>query len=162
MTSLSSTKSLWIGKWGDVEADLYSYVVEWTDDGMTVSGDCVIASASDGFKWKRTNCDADAAYFCQPRRPNCPLGYIWIPGAGPTSCFRFLPAVGYRDTANNKMEQSISTANKVCLDDKTSLAAPDTEQQLTNLAEWLKYSDRIIHGHHEDQGDTPKLFLGYR
>ena len=40
------------------------------------------------------------------------------------------------------MEQSISTATKMCLEDGTSLAAPDTEDQLTNLAAWLKFSDR--------------------
>ena len=60
------------------------------------------------------------------------------------------------------MEQSISTATKMCLEDGTSLAAPDTEDQLTNLAAWLKFSDRMFHGEYQDQGEIPRLFLGYR
>ena len=34
LTSLSSTKSLWIGRWEEVEADVSSTAVEWTVDGM--------------------------------------------------------------------------------------------------------------------------------
>ena len=126
-----------------------------------MGGDCVIASQPDGFKWRRSDCGGDQIYFCQPRSPDCPPGYIWIPGAGLDSCFKFLPGVGFT-TADNKMEQSISTATKVCLGDKTSLAAPDTTEQVAALAQWLKYNDRVLHGDYQDRGETPSLFLGYR
>ena len=161
LTAQSATKSLWVGRWEEVEADMYSDQVLWTEGGREAAGDCVIASQSDGWRWTRSDCGGDQIYFCQPRSPDCPPGYIWIPGAGLDSCFKFLPGVGFT-TADNKMEQSISTAAKVCLADKTSLAAPDTTEQLGALAQWLQFSDRIIHGEYEDQGDTPRLFLGYR
>ena len=161
LTAQATSKSLWVGRWEEVEADMYSAQVEWTEGGREGPGDCVIASQAAGFRWSRSDCGGDNLYFCQPRSPSCPPGYIWIPGAGLDSCFKFLPGVGYK-TSDNKMEQSISTASKVCLGDKTSLAAPDTTEQLLALAQWLQYSDRILHGEYEDQGETPRLFLGYR
>merc|ERR1711879_564248 len=108
----------------------------------------------------RTECATNAAYFCEARPPKCPLQYIWIPEAGLNSCYKFMPHVGYKDS--NKMEQSISTVNKACMNDGTSLAAPDTDTKLTALATWLKFSDRMIHGDYQDRGATPRLFLGYR
>ena len=157
-TSLS--KSFWIGKWVDIENNPYRNQVEWTADGQTTAGDCVMADVADGFKWTRTDCGADAAYFCEAREPKCPPHYIWIPGAGVNSCYKLSPAVGH--VLNDKMEQSISTANKACMKDGTSLAAPDTDDKLTALANWLKFNDRMLHGDWQDKGDSPRLFLGYR
>ena len=161
-SSISLSESFWIGKWDVVGDNVYSAQVEWATDGKTVSGDCVMANKDDGFKWTRTDCTANAAYFCEARPPKCPPQYIWIPEAGLNSCYKFMPHVGHHDTDNNKMEQSISTVNKACMADGTSLAAPDTDTQLTALATWLQYSDRVIHGDYQDRGNTPRLFLGYR
>ena len=159
-SSISLSQSFWIGKWDDVKDNAYSAQMEWATDGQTASGDCVMANKDDGFKWTRTDCATNAAYFCEARPPKCPLQYIWIPEAGLNSCYKFMPHVGYKDS--NKMEQSISTVNKACMNDGTSLAAPDTDTKLTALATWLKFSDRMIHGDYQDRGATPRLFLGYR
>ena len=56
-----------------------------------------------------------------------------------------MPRAGFKNdaTGTDMMEQSISTAVKACLADGTSLAAPETNDQLSALATWLKYNDRF-------------------
>ena len=76
LTAQSATKSLWVGRWDEVEADMYSAQVEWVEGGRETAGDCVIASQPDGFKWRRSDCGGDQIYFCQPRSPDCPPGSV--------------------------------------------------------------------------------------
>ena len=158
--SISLANSFWIGKWDDIKDDAYSVQVAWTPDGQTAAGDCVVASKDHDYNWTRTDCSSDAAYFCEAREPKCPPQYIWIPNAGLDSCYKLLPNVGYEQ--NGKMEQSISTVNKACMSEGTSLAAPDSDIKLGALATWLAFSDRMLHGDWQDKGASPRLFLGYR
>ena len=55
-----------------------------------------------------------------------------------------MPRAGFKNDASGTemMEQSISSAVKACMADGTSLAAPETDDQLSALATWLKYNDR--------------------
>ena len=36
--SISLSSSFWIGKWEDIENDIYGKQMEWTDDGKTAAG----------------------------------------------------------------------------------------------------------------------------
>ena len=158
--SISLSNSFWIGKWEDIEKDVFKDQMQWTTDGQTATGDCVMAQQSDDFKWTRTDCGSSAASFCEAKSPKCPPGYYWIPEAGLESCYKFKSGTGV--TVGTNMAQSISTANKACMDEGTSLAAPDTDDKLGAVAGWLTNNDIMLHGDWEDKGDTPRLFLGYR
>ena len=91
--------------------------------GKDVSGGSVITDVGNNFKWRRSECSVTAPYLCELWRPDCPNGYTFVPNAGNTSCFKVTEKAAAEDDTD-KMFPSISIADKRCLRDGTSLAAP--------------------------------------
>ena len=139
--NIGLTSSFWIGKWTDIENDPYHVQVEWAKNGKDVSGDCVLADVNDGFKWTRGDCSKSAAYLCQVLSPNCPNGYTFLPKAGKSSCFKITEETGYEE--GFLMYPSISTANKMCLADGTSLSAPDSKEEIVAVWDWITYKNGV-------------------
>ena len=67
---------------------------DWADGQPIVAGDCAVADAALGYKWRATSCEDSHTFICSLRRPNCPRGYkhsIAVNNQGGTnsdSCFR--------------------------------------------------------------------------
>ena len=158
-TGLSS--SFWIGQWEDVQKDPYHVQVEWSEDGKDAPGECVIADVQDKFKWTRSDCSITAAYLCELWRPNCPNGYTFVPSAGENSCFKITEKTVFEDDSN-KMYPSIATANKMCLRDGTSLAAPRSKDQIKTVWDWVGNSFLELHGMLSAPESYYKAFMGFR
>ena len=157
---MSLTSSFWIGRWTDVEKDLSSIQVEWAEDGKTTEGDCVIADVNNNFKWTRTDCLQRGAYLCKLWMPKCPKGYTFVPKAGSHSCFKITERVAFTDSS--MMYPSISNANKMCLYDGTSLAAPKTQNERLALWDWLGHGFLEKHGKISAPDENFRVYLGIR
>ena len=147
------TSSFWIGRWADIENDPYSVQVEWAENGKTGAGDCVLADLEDGFKWRRADCSTSAAFLCQVWTPSCPQGYTFLPSAGKSSCFKITEVTGHEE--GSLMYPSISTANKMCLADGTSLAAPESKTEIAGVWDWM---NTVVF----DPPGSYKAFMGHR
>ena len=154
------TSSFWIGKWTDVQKDPYHVQVEWSEDGKAAAGECVVADVENDFKWTRSDCSITAAYLCTIWRPNCPNGYTFVPSAGKASCFKITGKTEYEDS--NIKYQSISTANKMCLSDGTSLAAPETKEEIKAVWDWIGRSFLEKHGVVNAPSENFEAFMGLR
>ena len=158
--SIELDSSFWVGRWADIEKDPFNLQIEWTENGMTETGDCVIADVRKNFKWTRADCSISAAYLCKILTPSCPNGYSFVPDAGISSCFKITESVSFQDTS--QIYPSISTANKMCLMDGTSLAAPGSKLEINALWNWMDYSFIKNHGKISGPEGNFKAFLGIR
>jgi len=102
-------------------------------------------------------CSSQASYLCEAWSPPCPDGYTWVPQAGNASCFRVRTGGYY--TASQYW-QSITTAEKTCMEDGTRLASPDVQTQYLAARDWLMVNG----GQNEATGDSSILqyWQGYR
>ena len=99
------------------------------------STDCVIAdSTNSSFNQKTVSCSSQASYLCEAWRPPCPDGYTWVPRSGNASCFR-VRSGGYQSAS--LYWHSITTAEKICMEDGTRLSSPDQDSQYTAVRNWL-------------------------
>ena len=121
----------------------------WSVGGKDIQEDCVKADQTDGYRWKRVPCSDTATYLCEPKKPPCPADYVWLPNVRTDSCFKLDDETEYKNE-NGQLFSSITTANKICLDDGTRLATPVTDAQKTGLSEFLSTQDQILTGDHDN------------
>ena len=83
------------GRWvGGNGQPVPAAAADWADGQPIVAGDCAVADAALGYKWRATSCEDSHTFICSLRRPNCPRGYkhsIAVNNQGGTnsdSCFR--------------------------------------------------------------------------
>ncbi len=103
-------------------------------------GKCVVVSASVGYKMIRANCLETHRFLCMANKPECPVGYTWLPqfGAG-TSCFNLTPPTMEAKIYNaNDTRADVTIAENYCRMDKTRLAVPETEQEMSVLRLWFE------------------------
>ena len=157
-----SAGDFWIGKLTDI-AQLSEKITNWADGGRDDSLDCVIADPNDEFRWKSKSCTASAIFFCEASQPQCPPGYIWVSDAGPNSqsCFKIANG-GEFNVANNKFIDSITTAEAICLEDGTRLAAPESLIQRKALVAHLERQDLFYTGHSDTGDRIEDYWMGYR
>ena len=64
------------GRWvGDNGQPITSSMADWADGQPIVAGDCAVADAALGYKWRATSCEDSHTFICTLSRPNCPRGY---------------------------------------------------------------------------------------
>ena len=151
-----SKPSFWVGKYNDVK-DHPVMAHLWVDGGKDIQEDCIIADSTDDFKLKRVSCSTSAVYYCEPQPPDCPDGYSFIASIGASSCFK-LAGLADEKQNNNKVLSSTLTANKICLEDSTRLAAPTTNVERNALVKFAANKDQIQYG---EEARSLKLFTGW-
>ena len=137
LLNVSSSSSLWVGKFSDLQGKPVDVNGVWADGGVDAEEDCIIADQGDAFLWKRVPCSDTATFICEAKPPSCPVGYSWIPQAGESSCFKMHSRTETED-ANSVKWSSIMTATKMCLAEGTRLATPATVQQVEALSDFFK------------------------
>ena len=141
-------------------------VTDWADGGLDTSLDCVIADASDDYKWKSAACSETAEYLCELSHVPCPEGYEYAHTAGPRSksCFKIVSGGEYDN--NGKWFNSITTAESLCMEDGTRLAAPPKTNNRDFLIDWLKARNPFLRftGDPEPAGGArdERFWLGFR
>ena len=64
------------GRWvGENGQPVTSATADWADGQPIVAGDCAVADAAAGYKWRATSCEDSHTFVCTLSRPNCPRGY---------------------------------------------------------------------------------------
>ena len=145
MSGQASTESFWVGKYEDIKNYPITADNMWSDGGQDITEDCVMADKADNWKWKRVACSASASHFCEPKKADCPDGYSSIGAIGDAKCFRN-SGFATVDQNNNQVISSHTTANKICLDDGTRVAAPETDAERDALAKFVVSEDQILFG----------------
>ena len=138
LTEKQASGNFWVGNWSEIEANvLVAETVDWAVGGKNASGDCVMASLSD-FKWTRASCDQNAVFLCMQKKlkGECRPGYSKLVGKH-SSCVKLTSEIS-GPVVGSKRYPSISTANKICMADGTSLAAPESAADRTSLVDWVK------------------------
>ena len=132
-----NTEPFWVGKWEAVEANIFlSDTISWADGGKDASGSCVVADPA-SLEWSRADCNTQALFLCmQSKDASCPSGYAPLNGKH-KSCFRISSDISGPEVGGN-IHASISTANKMCLEDGASLASPETADDREALVSWFK------------------------
>jgi len=133
-----NTEPFWVGRWEDVEANVFlSETISWADGGKDKSGSCIVADPVD-LKWSRTSCNNPALFLCMlPKDASCPKGYTPIEGKH-KSCYRISTEISGPEVAGGNVHASISTANKICMDDGASLASPESAVDRDALVFWAQ------------------------
>ena len=122
------------------------------------SSDCIIAEAANNYNKKTVPCSSQASYLCEAWSPPCPDGYTWVSDAGNASCFR-VRSGGYKPTS--LYWHSVTTAEKICMEDGTRLASPDLEMSFSRVMSFLKNHNALF----EAAGEYLTFYqfwLGYR
>ena len=104
--------------------------------GRRSATDCIVADSTNSFKPITVPCSSQASYLCEAWSPPCPDGYTWIARAGNASCFK-INSGGYK--AASFYWQSITTAEKLCMEDGTRLSSPDTLPGYSAVRNWLGF-----------------------
>ena len=137
LTEKGASGNFWVGNWTDVEANMIvTETIDWAEGGKDVSGDCVLASMSD-FKWTRASCDESSLFLCEQKKEetsDCRSGFTKLEGKHP-SCVKLTSDISA--SKGSKKYASISTANKMCIAEGASLAAPETSADRSTLAQWV-------------------------
>ena len=133
-----NTEPFWVGRWEDVEANVFlSETISWADGGKDKSGSCIVADPVD-LKWSRTSCNNPALFLCMlPKDASCPKGYTPIEGKH-KSCYRISTEISGPEVAGGNVHASISTANKICMEDGASLASPESAVDRDALVFWAQ------------------------
>ena len=152
----------WIGKLSDV-ALLSEKVTNWAEGGRDDNLDCVIADSSDGYRWKSKACSDTATFLCQAAQPSCPDGYSWVSDGGPNSksCFKISSGGQFVPNSANFIN-SITTADTLCMEDGTRLAAPESSIQRSQLVAWLDNRDLRYTGNLDTEPRIEDYWMGYR
>ena len=134
--------------------------IDWTEGGKNASGDCVRASMSN-FKWSRAGCNENAIFLCMQKKlkGECSAGYSKLVGKH-SSCVKLTSDIGGPQVGGKKYP-SISTANKICMAEGTSLAAPETADDRRSLADWVKKQSIPLSGV-VSQVSPYRAYLGLR
>ena len=160
-----SSGNFWIGKLSDIDL-LPKKVKSWADGGRDPSKDCVVADSSDEYKWKSEACTSVASYLCEASGPTCPLGYTWVPNAGPRSksCFKIgNGAESNENYLDEKFYNSITTAETSCMEDGTRLVSPENLVHRDWLIEWLETNqDLRFSGYSDSDTRIERYYLGIR
>ena len=144
--NVSSTSSIWVGKYADLEDEEPMGLEDlWSEGGQDANEDCVKADQTDDYRWKRVPCSDTATYICEAKSPDCPPGYNWVPDAGTSSCFKLSDETESTD-ARGVMWSSINTGHKICMDEGTRLATPTTDSEVAALAEFMRTLDILATG----------------
>ena len=135
-----NTEPFWVGRWEDVEGNIFlGETISWADGGKDAGGSCVVADPID-LKWSRAGCDTQALFLCMQKAKgthSCPAGYIPMEGKH-KSCYRISTDIRGPEVGGS-FYASISTANKICMEDGASLAAPESGNDRDDLAAWVKH-----------------------
>ena len=154
--SQPSQESYWVGKYEEVQQFPVTTESMWVTGGQEVQEDCVMADKTQGFKWTRVSCSASASYLCEPSPPDCPPGYSFIASVGDSSCFKLSDMTHEMTTGSNHIA-SITTANKMCLEDGNRLISPLTDSDRRALVQFAYGMDQLQMG---EGSRTVKVWTG--
>lgn len=152
-SEISSQKPVWIGlhyngsAWLDPEGDVFpDNDGNWIEGSQSGTGNCIIMDPLNGYKWKKVDCDSTtASYLCQLRQPKCPDGYVWLSTKSQSSCFKIHDKIT-QDSSSGTQMPSLYTANKLCLEDGTKLAMPESIEDMNSLKEFFRSSIPLFKG----------------
>ena len=150
----------WVGTLAAVDA-MPQVQTDWATGGRDPSKDCVVADPGNGFMWMSVPCTSKAAYLCEAVAPDCPEGFTWVPGSGPGSgsCFQINSGA---EMLNSMYYNSLATAETLCMEAGTRLAAPDTLNHLSKITDWLVLqADLKRTGNDKTEERIDKYWLGF-
>ena len=136
---------------------------DWAEGQPIVAGDCAVADAAMGYKWRATSCDDSHTFICTLSRPNCPRGYkfsITVNNQGGTNSDSCLSVRKNLEDGNGGFHH-VSLFDDMCRVDGPRLAVPGSTTQMENMVKFLTEEEPTWRtGNGQPAGS--KLFLGFR